>query len=240
MPRVVFISDLHLYSNRSNAEIYWPAIDQAVERAEIVILGGDIFDFKWTKLASINGTVDAAAQWLERLARKHAHRRIHMLLGNHDHLQKLIQRLDALAEIETNLTWDPYYVRLDNCIFLHGDVANAKTDAEALKLLRARHLAPRKKGLAMNLLYDVAVAMRVHNVTVRVAHPHRRTAARIVHYLDSIDQGPQAGVQIVVFGHTHRVLTGYEYEGVRFYNCGAAIKGMEFRVVEVETGGGSE
>ena len=236
MPRVVFISDLHLFSNRSNAETYWPVIDEAVERADILMLGGDIFDFKWTKLKSINDTVDAATEWLERLTRKHAGRRIHMLLGNHDHLQKLIQRIEALMENETNLSWDPYFVRVCNCIFLHGDVANAKTDAGTLKSLRARHLDPRKKRRAMNLLYDVAVTMRVHTATVRIAHPHRRTAARILYYLDSIGHGPQTGIQKIVFGHTHRVLTGHEYQGVQFYNCGAAIKGLDFRVVEVETG----
>jgi len=62
-----FVSDLHLFAQRSLAHRHKETIYSAAEQAETFIFGGDIFDFAWTTRASIEQTVDDAASWLARV-----------------------------------------------------------------------------------------------------------------------------------------------------------------------------
>ena len=41
------VSDLHLFSRRSRAGDYLPAIHRAADEADLFVLAGDIFDYKW-------------------------------------------------------------------------------------------------------------------------------------------------------------------------------------------------
>jgi len=38
----------------------------------------------------------------------------------------------------------------------------------------------------------------------------------------------------VYFGHTHRSMENVSFQGMQFSNPGAAIKGMDFRIIEVD------
>ncbi|MBX3438851.1 MAG: hypothetical protein KF861_15270, partial [Planctomycetaceae bacterium] len=67
MPRACFVSDLHLFANRSRADRYLEAIERAADAADLCILGGDIFDFRWSTLPSTEATVESAVAWLRAL-----------------------------------------------------------------------------------------------------------------------------------------------------------------------------
>ncbi len=228
-----FVSDLHLFSRRSRAGEHLPALRAAARKADTFVLGGDIFDFRWTTLASVDRTVDAAAKWLGELVTSAPRCQFHMLLGNHDHHGCLMKRLDRLAAWHENLSWDPFYFRRGDCIFLHGDAADG--DATHGRLVQARTRRPhhKKQGAAANLLYDAVVSAHVHRTVPAIAYPHRRTAGRLLNYLGDIGHTYDAGVRQVYFGHTHRALDAYELAGVRFHNGGAPIRGVPFRIVEV-------
>ena len=62
-----FVSDLHLFCNRFDGERHWDAIRQAASEAHTFVLGGDVFDFRWTTMSSIEEAADEAIRRLQGL-----------------------------------------------------------------------------------------------------------------------------------------------------------------------------
>jgi UDP-2,3-diacylglucosamine hydrolase len=232
MHECYFVSDLHLMASRSAARRHLGAIERAARRAKTFVLGGDIFDFRWARTSNTTQAVDQAIGWLEELLADCPACDFHFVLGNHDYHQPFIDRLDKLQRRVGNLSWHRYYVRLGTSIFLHGDVADRKMSAQKLAAARSRWLHHKRRGRVLSRLYDLVVLARLHKPLPRLVYPKRTVARRILAYLDDIGQGPASGVRNVYFGHIHRNLTGYRYGGVMFYNGGAPIKGLKFRIVE--------
>jgi len=236
MDKCFFISDLHLFANRSKAWKYLDEMILAAEQAENFVLGGDIFDFRWARTKNNRQTVDKAAAWLTDLVRPCPHCHFHFVLGNHDYHQALIDRLTDLTKKLPNFTWYRYYVRLGNSIFLHGDVADRDYhDAESLAADRQQWLYSRRRGPFLSRLYDVVVLTRLHKPLPHLVYSKRIVARRILSYLQRIGQGPEAGVCNVYFGHTHKHMTDYAYGGLIFHCGGAPIKGLKFRILEAIT-----
>lgn len=65
--RVNFVSDLHLFCDRSTGDSRQHEIIAAASACDLFILGGDIFDFKWSRAGSIEESIVAAKSWLEHL-----------------------------------------------------------------------------------------------------------------------------------------------------------------------------
>jgi UDP-2,3-diacylglucosamine hydrolase len=236
MPNACFVSDLHLFATRSRGQRHLEAIRNTAARSRHCILGGDIFDFKWSTLPSARHTVDAALHWLHDLAVRVPECRVHFLLGNHDYHPELIDRLPGLAHEVTNFDWERYYLRLGNSLFLHGDVADRKMTTAHLEQ-RRRKFRHEQRSRLHHRAYDLVVNANVHTVLSRAIYPKRTVARRIVSYLDHIGHGPATGVQHVYFGHTHRAVNGFEHAGLKFHNCGAPIGRTRFRVLELEVEG---
>lgn len=230
--RGYFVSDLHLYARRSQAPQHLEAISAAAASAGIFVMGGDIFDFRWTTLPTIERTAQEAAGWLAQLASESPDCQFHFLLGNHDHNQLFINRLKDLAARRANFSWHPFFLRLGESLFMHGDAADRKDPARLLKA-RTKVLHEPMKPRLLHGLYDLAVAMQVHRLAGWINYPPRRVARRILTYLERIGQGPQTGTRNVYFGHTHCSMSGYKYGGVTFHNGGAPISGLDFRIVEI-------
>jgi UDP-2,3-diacylglucosamine pyrophosphatase LpxH len=231
MTKCYFVSDLHLFANRSNAHRYLEEIARAASHAEVFVLGGDIFDFRWARI-SILRAVQMAARWLRELAAACPQCHFHLVLGNHDYHQAFIDQLEELEKEVANLSWHRYYVRLGSSVFLHGDVADKTMNAQRLAEAREEWLDGRRRGPFMSALYDVVVATRLHKPVPRLVFAKRIVVRRILKYLESIGQGPRDGVRDVYFGHTHRKLSNYHYRGLAFHNGGAPIKGVKFRIIE--------
>lgn len=234
MSKCYFVSDLHLLANRSDAHRYLEEIVQAASSAETFVLGGDIFDFRWSRI-SILKSVDRASHWLEQLTEFCPRCQFHLVLGNHDYHQAFIDRLEQLEQHVSNLDWHRFYVRLGKSVFLHGDVANKEMDAGMLAEFREQWLEKRRRGPFASALYDVVVMTRLHKPVPHLIFTKRIVVRRIYRYLESIGQGPSNGVHDVYFGHTHKRLTAYRYRGLTFHNGGAPIKGVKFRIVEART-----
>jgi len=86
----------------------------------------------------------------------------------------------------------------------------------------------------MHQLYDLAITARLHVMAAWAVHRRDRVADRILHYLNSIGQGPDTGVRQVFFGHTHVPMRSYQYGGVTFQNGGAPMRGIPFTIVPFE------
>jgi len=110
---------------------YLDEIALAASRAEVFVLGGDIFDFRWSSIPILRA-VERAVRWLRELASACPRCHFHLVLGNHDYHQALIDRLVELDKEVSNLSWHRYYVRLGSSVFLHGDVADKTMDARRL------------------------------------------------------------------------------------------------------------
>lgn len=235
MSHCYFVSDLHLLSSRSNAELYHDAIVRTAAVAHDFVLGGDIFDFHWSRAATLEHALDEAICWLEDLALDAPNCRFHYVLGNHDHVPALMKRLAKLAVREANFAWHEYCLRLGGAVFLHGDIVERDMDADQLAQARLRRPHTQRAGNVRNWIYDMAVATRVHVPIPYFRHRKERMARRILNHLREFGHGPESGVRNIYFGHTHLPMSDYVYQSVAFHNGGASIKGIPFHILRVDT-----
>ena len=157
MGKCYFVSDLHLLANRSTAHRHLEQLARTAAHAEVFVLGGDIFDFRWAGMPIVR-SVGRAVQWLLELTSSCPQCHFHLVLGNHDYHQVFIDRLVRLEKQVHNLSWHRYYVRLGHSVFLHGDVASRpRMDARRLAEARDQWLDKRRRGPFLSRLYDVVV-----------------------------------------------------------------------------------
>jgi UDP-2,3-diacylglucosamine hydrolase len=228
-----FVSDLHLFSRRSQATLHDEALRAAVARARTFVLGGDIFDFRWSVLGSAQLTVDAAVRWLRDLIALNEQCQFHFVLGNHDYNRAFIESLDHLSAASPNLFWHRHYLRLHNSLFLHGDVVDSPHSSTShLHIRRQKWLANEQRGELAHWLYELAMQARLHKLT-HLVNRHRKIADRLLRYANHIGHGPASGLEHVYFGHTHRAMAAFPHGGLLFHNGGAPMCGLEFRIVPV-------
>jgi UDP-2,3-diacylglucosamine hydrolase len=231
-PATYFVSDLHLFSRRSEAARHAGALHAAARQARRFVLGGDIFDFRWSTLGPVETSVRAAVDWLDQLVTKHPDCQFHYVSGNHDANQRFQQALQAYTAGSPNLQFHEYYLRLSGSIFLHGDAADHPEMCPNRLAANRRHWSrDESRGPMKQLLYDLAVKARLHRLAA-VVHPKKKVARRLLGYLDRIGHGPGSGLEHVYFGHTHQAMSHYSQGGVTFHNGGAPMPGLQFRIVE--------
>ncbi len=231
--RAFFISDLHMYSSRSTAELQLDRLQELALQSQCIVLGGDIFDFKWSVHRSTERSIEHAIRWLEGLVDRAPHCRFVYLLGNHDAHPEFVAILDRLAFDRPMLEWQPHVKRIHNCAFLHGDILDLGFDHQ---MIDARRLRENQKTLPSNYrhwLYDRVVQMHLHRVIGQVARPHAWVLKKLAQYLGDNGLDAAHGITDVYFGHTHRELDGVLHQGMRFHNGGAAIRGIRFRIVPI-------
>lgn len=227
-----FLSDLHLFSNRSIGDRYREELFAKTAQAHTLVLGGDIFDFKWSRYGGEKITSDHAVTWLRELIAINPRCQFHFLLGNHDSNPTFVQRLTELATAERSFCWHRYFVRLGECLCLHGDVADGTLRHDALDECRRRIEGTHRSHPIWKLAYDVAIGLQLHRLFLRTIRP-MKVVARVERYAQQINQASDAGVTDVYFGHTHRPIDGLEYAELRFHNGGAAIKGLSFEILDM-------
>lgn len=238
MPLVCFASDLHLFARRSTAQRHYEDLIRIARECDVCVLGGDIFDFRWSIHRTEEATADAAINWLREFDEQTRACRVHFLLGNHDDHPLLHQRLPVFVHTRQTFEWSRFYYRLGNTLFLHGDVADRTMTAACLEEQRNRY-RHRPPTPLQHQLYDMVVRAQLHRVAPTAVYPRKRVARRILSYMEHIGQGRSSGVEHVCFGHTHRPVNGYRLNSVTFHNCGAPIGAGAFRIVirEVELPG---
>lgn len=228
------VSDLHLFSKRSRAHVHQPRILDAARRTGRIVLAGDIVDFRWSRMGSADATADAAVDWLGEILDGNDGGDVEYVLGNHDHVPELVERLEVLADQCPRFRWHPYHLRIGNAVFLHGDVSNPRMDQARLRAYRESFGAHERPSGSSHHLYEVVVALRLHVLGARFLYPRAKVVRRIARYLDEVEHEVGAGLRNVYFGHTHLALSGEEYRGLRFHNCGAPIRGLEFQILEAD------
>jgi UDP-2,3-diacylglucosamine pyrophosphatase LpxH len=224
------ISDLHLFTPWSVADDYMREIREAADRADFFVLNGDIFDFRWSSLASAEATVAASEAWLRAFAAEHPRCRVAYVMGNHDALRPFADCLAAAAEATPNLEWHPSHVRIGPALFTHGDLFLRKRPTDPFN--RALRPAITRKPKTLSRCYRLLHSMRVHRWHVPVLSS-RRCAKRIIRSLDAASNGDAEGITDIYFGHTHTTFTDHAYRGLRFHNTGSMIGGLPWRMLPV-------
>ena len=175
MSHTYFTSDLHLFSRRSHAVRHVPALHSAAARANIFVLGGDVFDFRWSTYHSAEDTTRHAIRWLDDLVASHPRCDFHFVQGNHDCNRRFVSALESYSATRPNLKLHPHYLRLGSNVFLHGDVADHPQMCPArLTRRRERWSRDETRSQVRHVLYDLAVSARLHRLAGKVAHPRRR------------------------------------------------------------------
>jgi UDP-2,3-diacylglucosamine hydrolase len=224
-----------MLSRRSQAPAHVTAIHEAASRADTFVLGGDIFDFRWSTLPTADATVRHAMRWLDELVAGHPRCQFHFVQGNHDCNRRFTASLTAYTATRGNLAIHPFVLRLGKSVYLHGDAADHPAMCPMRLTHRREHWSrDESRSQVRHVLYDLAVTARLHRLAGKVAHPRRRVVHRILGYLNRIHHGPESGVEHVYFGHTHDALENYRYRGITFHNPGAPMPGLDFRIVEVK------
>jgi len=205
---------------------------EAAARSDFFVLNGDVFDFRWTTLPTVEETVRAALDWLRDFATAHPQCQILYVMGNHDNLQLFADRLAELSAELSNFRWHPSHLWLGKALFLHGDLV---FDWGRQTSPFRRMLSPtvRKRSKALRHAQHVLHKMRIHRWHAPMFH-RRRCAGKILRSIDHHSPEMAGSVAHVYFGHTHLTFSGYTHRGVTFHNSGSAIKGLPYRILRVQ------
>jgi UDP-2,3-diacylglucosamine hydrolase len=227
--RGAVISDLHLLTNRTTVQEHWASIAEAAERCDLFVFNGDIFDFKWSQHGGFQQSVRIAEAWIRTLVTGHPTTRFVFLLGNHDCIDPYKTALDGIQRYLPNFQWHEYWFRLNEKVFLHGDVCHAGGTAKALRAYRNRWSRMIRTGTLSHAAYWAVGQSGIPAVAPRFLR--RKACARgILNYLkEELGPGFQE-IEEVYFGHVHTAFRDFRMDGLTFHNTGAAMKGMDLEV----------
>lgn len=230
----LFISDLHLFSQRSIGQAYWNQNKDRILAAKTIVLGGDIFDLRWSQLGSLNATIDAANAWIEAAIASNPRASWVYLLGNHDCHPRIAAILESLAGQHQNFAWSSTVWKIGKSVFLHGDVLDGERHTGGLDAYRKSFHEDRQKGRIGNLLYSAVIETRLHGLVPRLRHAQKKTCRRLICYLERQSEGFLDDIDSIYFGHTHIPMDGFRYSRFRFYNAGSGIRHLKLIPTEFE------
>jgi UDP-2,3-diacylglucosamine pyrophosphatase LpxH len=226
--RGLVVSDLHLFARRSHGADCIKALRPELASARVLVLNGDIFDFRWSTLEDVDTTALAAVDWLRELLNSFPQCEVHYVIGNHDCLRRFRERIAALARAESRLRCHEHGVRFGTLLFLHGDCAHRKMDPGGLRRYRSCWDDDRQHGGLKTRAYLVADRLGITRFTHERWFPRQQTVERIAHYLDRACPDWRGAIRDCYFGHTHLPFSEHHHDGVTFHNTGSAIRGLDF------------
>lgn len=225
----LFLSDLHLFSRRSVGQQYWDQHRDLIASASSIVLGGDIFDFRWSRLGDFDTTLAAADAWIQGAIALNSDASWVYLLGNHDCHPRVQQMLTSLSEQYSSFRWSPTHWQIGPNVFLHGDVLDGMQHAGGLDGYRAHFHEEKPRGPLSNLLYSAILPTRLQGLIPRLRHTRHQTCRRLLDYLKSCDNAPLTAATNIYFGHTHVPMHDYAVDEFRFFNPGSGIRYLTFQ-----------
>ena len=227
--RGMAVSDLHLFAYRSAGAEYFDSLRRQLNSADILVLNGDIFDFRWSTLPSPEVTVQRAVEWLHAVRAAYPSCEIHYVLGNHDCPAFFRERLDELANTLGRFQWHEFGVRIGTALFVHGDCTHRRMNPAGLRRFREEWDNDRQHRPGWRTKAYVAVdRLGVTRFAHQYYFPRKTTVERAMHYLDHASPRWRANSRDCYFGHTHQPFSNHQHGDIRFHNTGSAIRGMGF------------
>jgi len=229
--QVLAVSDLHLFAYRSVGAKCFDSIRPQLATTDVLVLNGDIFDFRWSTLPDLQTTVTASIAWLDEVAKISPRLEVHYVLGNHDCQTFFRASLATLAETRPNFRWHEQGVRIGSAVFLHGDCTHRKMDPAGLERHRKAWDNQFQHRLWRAHAYVAADYLGLTWATHRGYFPRWETVGRVAHYLDQASADWRQTTRDCYFGHTHLPFSNYIRDGIAFHNTGSAIRGMDFNPI---------
>jgi UDP-2,3-diacylglucosamine hydrolase len=219
------ISDLHLFSRRSCADKYMPDIYRLVENAELLVLNGDIVDFRWSVFSSVDATIQKTLQWLHDLCSHAPQCMVFYIMGNHDGTKRFSESLEQFRRDHHNFKWSASHLHIDDKLFFHGDGALFRNSSQLFK----RHLKHERiiTNRIPHVVYSMMIALRLHNIQTST-NSRRRNAKLIENDLKKYSSDMLRSVSTVYYGHTHAASSDFTYNGITYFNSGCAIRHLRF------------
>lgn len=229
VPRGIVISDLHLFSVRSDGERRLASLHESLIATDVIVLNGDTFDFRWSRYRNEEETVAISLDWLRRFISAYPDAALHFICGNHDCLAAFTQHLDGLEGERPSFRWHETHLRIGRHLFIHGDCAHRCMDAAGFGRYRMAWENDRQRHRWLGHGYRAVDRMGITGLAHRMHFRPRRTLERLVWYLDRAVPDWKASTSDCYFGHTHLPFQCRIHEGVRFHNTGCAIAGGRFQ-----------
>jgi UDP-2,3-diacylglucosamine hydrolase len=236
MVQGLVLSDLHIFARRSRAAEMMEKLQDVLSEADVLVLNGDIFDFRWTTLPGISETVTASVRWLEDIVSRFPACRVYFIAGNHDCHLPFTMALDELSSRFPSFFWRESHLVLGNMLFLHGDCIHTRSRSEGgLYAYRRRWMKPRKRGRAENAVYDAVNRSGLPRRALGLYFRRPRfVARRILSYVDGLGLEHMDQVREIFVGHTHVAFLHFEFRGKRFHNTGCALYPASFNPLRFE------
>ena len=235
--RGIFASDFHMFCERSVVDSILPDLDRAAQDVDIIILGGDIVDFKWTQLEDYETTETAALTWLRSFINRHSGKQIVYLVGNHDGPPSYLSQLHQMCDSTERFEVYEYWYQRGEFLFLHGDAVHGRSTQAELERCRAKKTRHRKRGRVKNELYNLAFLLRLPSLVNVLINRDRPVCQRLVRYLQDEKLVPGRGLRRIYFGHTHAVVKGFRLDELEFYNGGAPLRTLSSEILHFEING---
>ena len=226
------ISDLHLLTYRTIYDQYREEVELKLSHSDFFILNGDIVDFRWSIYGSLEKSVSNAELWLRHFCSINPSCTVHYMIGNHDHNQLWMDRLENLSQELGNLHVHQDFLRLGNNLICHGDASQHPSKTK-LQKYRQHYLWEKPKLRVLGAVYGLFAWLRFTTLAY-LGESRRLNVHRLSCYLEAVDPG-WAEVEVVYFGHTHVGFSGYRFEGRTFHNTGCMVRGLRPLIHEVRT-----
>jgi UDP-2,3-diacylglucosamine pyrophosphatase LpxH len=236
----LFVSDLHLFSQRSLGKQRWQQCTERICQADMVVLGGDIFDFRWSRAGNLRETLKAAGAWLNEAVQMNPTATWVYLLGNHDCHPEMQLLLDELSQQHACFSWNPFcWIAGDN-LFLHGDILDARRHRGGLHGYRSAFHESEPRGRLSNLAYSALVQSRLHKLIPAVRRTRQNCCRQLIRCLENDPRADLTGIRNIYFGHTHHAMSGVRCGHYTVFNAGSGIRHMAFVPAEFVVRGQAE
>jgi len=206
------------------------SIRQAASDAEFFVFNGDIFDFKWSILASAEETAKTAIEWFDKLCTDFPECRFYYILGNHDCHIKLLEHLEALAEKQPNFYWHDAYLKIETLLIFHGDLVFNKNNGTLFK--RNTFMQKNQKATAFGKIYHFIIKLGAHTL-IKHIYTKEKYASHVTQAIKNAPRKHLDGIKDIYLGHTHVAFSGFEYKGITFHNTGSAVHDLHCNMLKV-------
>lgn len=229
-PEGAVVSDLHLFTNRTTVHEHMPEIRRAADECRVFVFNGDIFDFHWSLHNGFRASVHAAEEWIRDLVNTHPETRFVFILGNHDSVPEYADVLESLKQENLCVEWRREWYKLEDKVFLHGDIYHAGTGVDGIREFREKCNLKLKRSRIRHACYWAFARSGLPSVFL--AFVRKKTCARTIYsYLEQELGDDLRNVREVFFGHVHTAFSNFHYKGTLFHNTGSATKGTRLSVM---------
>ena len=217
---------------RSKGEsLFRSQVEPLLSSTGVLVLNGDTFDFRWSR-KSLARSVSEALSWLRSLTAQYPNLHFFYILGNHDCASEFVSELGKFS----NLTVLPHYLILNRSLFIHGDAANWRMNAQAFQQFRRSWEMDQAKGEWACRWYNLADFFQLSCATHHFWFRGNLALKRLSWHLDRVLPGWKDSVDQCFFGHTHIMMKDQNYGGVLFHNTGSGIRNMDFAPMHFDPG----